>query len=142
MSSDGTNVRRLTTNKVTDARPAWSPDGRSIVFQSELAGAGGRELYLVRPDGTPAQQLSEGGARWAAAPDAVREVRRHQSRRAGRSSAAQHPDVWRSLTSSGAGGSDRVTGLIGEIVDGGPGNDRLDGGPGNDTLKGAVTTTR
>jgi plastocyanin len=35
MTSAGANQTRLTTNTTDDSRPAWSPDGTSIVFQSD-----------------------------------------------------------------------------------------------------------
>ncbi len=139
MSSDGTSVRRLTTNKVTDARPAWSPDGRWIVFQSELARRGGRDLYLVRPDGTAPQQLSESddGTDWAASPDwqSVTSVERCQTSGtilADKIRMFEQRDVICAL----AGNDDVKAGGGRDVVDGGPGNDRLDGGPGNDTLRG------
>jgi hypothetical protein len=47
---DGTGLRQLTpygrVNSHDEAAVSWSPDGRSIVFGSELGG-----LYVVRPDG-------------------------------------------------------------------------------------------
>jgi TolB protein len=139
MNSDGTSVRRLTTNKVTDARPAWSPDGRWIVFQSELARRGGRDLYLVRPDGTAPQQLSESddGTDWAASPDwqSVTSVERCQTSGtilADKIRMFEQGDVICAL----AGNDDVKSGGGRDVVDGGPGNDRLDGGPGNDTLRG------
>ncbi|MEO6221001.1 MAG: hypothetical protein ABIO81_11270, partial [Ginsengibacter sp.] len=32
MNSDGTNIRQLTFDTAFDGTPAWSPDGKSIVF--------------------------------------------------------------------------------------------------------------
>jgi Tol biopolymer transport system component len=34
MNSDGTDVRRLTSDNTRDSSPAWSPDGGQIAFTS------------------------------------------------------------------------------------------------------------
>ena len=34
MNADGTNLRQLTFNETDFARPSWSPDGRSLVYDS------------------------------------------------------------------------------------------------------------
>jgi dipeptidyl aminopeptidase/acylaminoacyl peptidase len=139
MSSDGTGVRRLTTNKVTDARPAWSPDGRWIVFQSELARRGGRDLYLVRPDGTVPRQLSESddGTDWAAAPDWQSVTSVERCRTSGTILADKIRMFGQRDIICALAGDDVVTAGGGnDTVDGDPGADRLDGGPGNDTLRG------
>ncbi len=72
----------LTTGKGGDFRPAWSPDGQWIAFSSDrgsdLPDAKGRweilhlvDVYIVHPDGTGLQRISEhgdfcGGAAWSA----------------------------------------------------------------------------
>jgi Tol biopolymer transport system component len=62
MRADGTKLRRLTTTRGTESRlgeehgPAWSPDGRTIVFVSNRAG--NWELYAIRPDGTGERRLT------------------------------------------------------------------------------------
>jgi Tol biopolymer transport system component len=50
MNRDGTNQRRLTQNGVSDEYPAWSPDGKMILF------AFGTKLYVIDPDGNVGPQ--------------------------------------------------------------------------------------
>jgi Tol biopolymer transport system component len=53
---EGDNLRRLTDNGVSDAGPAWSPDGQRIVFQSNRDG--NNELYVMDADGTDVVRLT------------------------------------------------------------------------------------
>src|SRR5688572_20383092 len=57
MDEDGTNVRRLTDNKHMDNFPSLSPDGRSVVFESNRLRAEGEplntsQLFVMNMDGT------------------------------------------------------------------------------------------
>ena len=52
VGADGKNERRLTTDPGNDTAPAWSPDGRHIVFQRDRFG-----IYLMNADGTGARRL-------------------------------------------------------------------------------------
>ena len=53
-----TTLTRLTFDAAVDGHPAWTPDGRRIVFSSERAGA--RNLYGQAADGTGAvERLTE-----------------------------------------------------------------------------------
>ncbi|MFN8448214.1 MAG: hypothetical protein U0521_06400 [Anaerolineae bacterium] len=63
MNSDGSNIRRLTANAVTDRTPAWSPDGAWIVYSSDTRGDGGHDLYRVSADGGEPEVLFSDGAR-------------------------------------------------------------------------------
>jgi hypothetical protein len=56
MRANGTEVRRLTHNRVDDLAPAYSPSGRRIAFSS-LAG-----IVDMRSDGTAQRVLSRRGA--------------------------------------------------------------------------------
>ena len=56
MKSDGSNVRRLTTNPGQDIRPRFSPDGRRIAFTSNRDG--NYEIYLMNADGSGLVRLT------------------------------------------------------------------------------------
>ena len=48
MNTDGSNKRRITRISGDEAKPVWSPDGRSIVFVcSDCRGAVGSDLYII-----------------------------------------------------------------------------------------------
>jgi len=53
---DGSGLRRLTSNRVPDYSPIWSPDGRRILFVSSRDGDD--ELYVMNADGTHLRQLT------------------------------------------------------------------------------------
>jgi Tol biopolymer transport system component len=46
---NGDNLRRLTKNVASDDRPAWSPGGGKIAFQSERGSAGASGVYVMKP---------------------------------------------------------------------------------------------
>jgi Tol biopolymer transport system component len=58
MNSDGSAVRRLTSNSASDWTPAWSPDGRWIAFVSNRDG--NYAIYLAAPDGSVVLRLTQG----------------------------------------------------------------------------------
>lgn len=63
---DGGHLRRLTRNHALDWAPAWSPDDRRLVFESDRASRATRagrptHLYLMRTDGSRQRRLT--GAR-------------------------------------------------------------------------------
>jgi TolB protein len=62
---DGSGLRRIAQlsgdarGAIEDPQPAWSPDGRSIVFCQMRVGALGRsDLWTVRSDGTGLRRLT------------------------------------------------------------------------------------
>ena len=58
MPISGGRARRLTGYLHDIARPHWSPDGRSIVFQSYRDGS--FQLWMVSPDGSDLRQITAG----------------------------------------------------------------------------------
>lgn len=62
MNADGSNVQRLTSARRKDGKwannedPAFSPDGRQVLFVSDRTGI--RQLYLVNVDGLNERQIT------------------------------------------------------------------------------------
>jgi Ca2+-binding RTX toxin-like protein len=97
------------------------------MYQSEMAQAGDRYLYTVRPDGSNPEQFSEGG-QWTTSPD-------WQS--------LEQPDTCQTRGTVFADdigmsrGNDVICALAGnDVIRSGQGNDVVDGGPGNDIIYG------
>ena len=59
MDADGTNATQLTSNGagVNDAWPRWSPNGKQIVFHSNIDG--NFEIYLINADGTDLTRVTD-----------------------------------------------------------------------------------
>ncbi|MER6576918.1 amidohydrolase family protein [Nonomuraea sp. NPDC001023] len=57
-SASGGAARRLTSDLYDIAQPDWSPDGRTIVFQSYRDGV--FDLWTIRPDGSGIRKLTTG----------------------------------------------------------------------------------
>lgn len=51
-------IRQLTSSTATNVRPAWSPDGNSIAFQSNRDGP--YHIYVMNSDGSNLRQLTSG----------------------------------------------------------------------------------
>ena len=61
MDDDGSNLRRLTNNPLSDSGPRWSPDGKHIVFmrQVDIRDNQRSHLFIMNADGTNERQLTE-----------------------------------------------------------------------------------
>jgi len=71
IGANGRGLRRLTRSHVADSNPAWSPDGRTILFSSRRAPLG-NQLMLVSPRGGTARALGLHGGEPAWSPDGKR----------------------------------------------------------------------
>jgi Tol biopolymer transport system component len=60
VNADGSNLRRITQTSVTEAEPAWSPDGARLAFNSKLPG--NVEVYTIKLDGTSRIRLTNNSA--------------------------------------------------------------------------------
>jgi Tol biopolymer transport system component len=72
-TSQGSDLRQLTRNRLNDLDPAWSPDGQRIAFARQTIDRHGNVLssvWLMAADGTHVHRLTTGGSpSWA--PDNV-----------------------------------------------------------------------
>jgi Tol biopolymer transport system component len=53
---DGSDARAITKGAVASGVPSWSPDGRRILVNSGRDG--NREIYVIAPDGTGLERLT------------------------------------------------------------------------------------
>jgi Tol biopolymer transport system component len=60
MDRDGGNLRQITKNGAANFAPFFTPDGRHIIFSSNLGNPKGRnfDLYLINVDGTGLEQVT------------------------------------------------------------------------------------
>ncbi len=60
MDADGSNKRQLTSNGAANFAPYWHPDGKRIIFASNLRDPRGRnfDLYLINEDGTGLERVT------------------------------------------------------------------------------------
>jgi Tol biopolymer transport system component len=56
MNTDGSNVKRLTTNMNNEAGRAWSPDGKRMVFSAVIDSVA--QLFVMNADGTNQTQIT------------------------------------------------------------------------------------
>ena len=68
MNSDGSGLRQLTRGEAGESHPRWSPDGRTIVFESSRSGTD--QIWVLPIDGgeaSPVTRLHMGatGAEWS-----------------------------------------------------------------------------
>ncbi len=62
MNPDGSGVQTL-TSEGRNEDPAWSRDGRHLVFSSTRTGQ--REIFVMRADGSAPRQLTRTGDNFA-----------------------------------------------------------------------------
>jgi len=62
MDADGSNRRQVTSNGAANFAPFFHPDGKRIIFVSNMADPGGRnfDMFLVNEDGTGLEQITFG----------------------------------------------------------------------------------
>ncbi len=60
MNADGTGKRQITSNGAANFAPYFTPDGRGIVFASNMADPEGRnfDLYMIDVDGSNLTQIT------------------------------------------------------------------------------------
>jgi Tol biopolymer transport system component len=60
MDRDGGNLRQVTKNGAANFAPYFTPDGKRIIFSSNLSNPKGRnfDLYLINVDGTGLEQVT------------------------------------------------------------------------------------
>jgi len=59
-NADGSDPRQVTSNGAANFAPYFHPDGRRIVFVSNMADPGGRnfDIFMIRDDGTGLEQIT------------------------------------------------------------------------------------
>ncbi len=62
MNADGTNVRQVTRNGAANFAPFFHPDGKRIIFSSNMHDPTGRtfSLYIINEDGSGLQRITYG----------------------------------------------------------------------------------
>jgi len=58
MNPDGTALKQLTKNSVSDSNPSYSPDGKKIVFVSTRSGPGNPDVLVMNSDGTGQKNIT------------------------------------------------------------------------------------
>ena len=60
MNADGSNLRQITSNGAANFAPYWTPDGKRLIFSSNLHNVKGRDfdLFLVDADGTNLERVT------------------------------------------------------------------------------------
>ncbi len=144
MNADGSGKRNLIGDEGTnDELPAFSPDGQSIVFQSD-GDSDWPELYAMgSADGSGVRRLTENSTRdedadWQPIPECTRGGVGAITGTTGDDVICGSPGA---DTINGGGGDDIILAGGGDdALVGGPGNDQLNGGPGVDLASYPGTT--
>jgi len=63
MDADGTHRRQVTNNGAANFAPFWHPDGKHIIFASNVGDPQGRnfDLYMINEDGTGMTRITYNG---------------------------------------------------------------------------------
>lgn len=61
INTDGSNLHELINSGSGDSDPELSPDGTLLAFSSNRGGGHGSSIWVARPDGTGARQITRGG---------------------------------------------------------------------------------
>jgi Tol biopolymer transport system component len=137
VSTDGKDVRQLTSGTTYDDAPAWSPDGTQIAF------ARNSQIWVMGRDGSNPHQLTSGDwngyPAWQPLPPAPPGCTLWGTAGNDLLVGTEGNDVICGLggddTLIGLGGDDKLIGGDGnDYLAGGLGLDMLDAGPGDDTL--------
>jgi Tol biopolymer transport system component len=67
MEADGRNQRRLTASRERQSKPAWSPNGRWLLYRAD-------GLWIIRPDGSGRRRVAKYALEGAWSPDGGRIV--------------------------------------------------------------------
>ena len=62
MNADGSGARQLTSGDSFDYDPAFSPDGREVVFDRKVGSSNSPHIYSVELNSSTVQQLTRGSA--------------------------------------------------------------------------------
>ena len=68
MNSDGSNQQQVTDSPALDALPAYSPNGASIVFESDRGAKNNRDVYVTDLRGGDEHRLFADSRFWDVAP--------------------------------------------------------------------------
>jgi hypothetical protein len=131
-------VTRLTESPSLDALPAFSPDGKQIVFVSDRARKDSRKLYLMDADGGSQHLLVVApGFAYQMVPDWQPVFGKDPCTIRGTINDDHLLGTAKGDTICGLGGNDLIEGFGGnDRLLGGAGDDRLNGGAGSDILSG------
>ena len=71
MNADGSRLTQITFNEFDDENPAWSPDGKRIVFQRDLDPVRGQtdyDIFTMKADGSHQRNRTNNPARLTSTP--------------------------------------------------------------------------
>ncbi len=63
MNADGSDIKRITDNNISEKFVSWSPDGTRLTFIEGSLNSGGH-IYIINIDGTGLQRITSGEAKY------------------------------------------------------------------------------